>query len=91
MVQAYHDSGKKQVLTQAPTIQRSSQRLILCLAAYFTERNLYIQDISQAYVQLKSLLNQQFYVKPLKKLDLGQSNILRVLRPLYGVPKAGTH
>jgi hypothetical protein len=91
VVQAHHDSGKKQVLTQAPTIQRASQQLILCLAAYFTERNLYIQDISQAYVQSKSLLNRQFYVKPPRELDLRQGNILRVLRPLYNVPKAGTH
>ena len=65
--------------------------MILCLAAYFTERNLYIRDISQAYVQSKSLLNRQFYIKPPRELDLGQGNILRVLRPLYGVPKAGTH
>jgi hypothetical protein len=65
--------------------------LILCLAAYFTERNLYIWDISQAYVQSKLLLNQQFYVKPLRELNLGQDNILQVLRPLYSVPEAGTH
>ena len=91
VVQAYHDSGKKQVLTQAPTIQRSSQRLILCLTASFPDRNLYIRDISQAYVQSKSYLNRRFYVKPPKELDLGNGNILRVLRPLYGVPEAGTH
>jgi hypothetical protein len=91
VIQAHHNSGKKQVLTQALTIQRASQRLILCLAAYFTKRNLYIQDISQAYVQSKSLLNQQFYVKLLRELDLGQGNILQVLRPLYSVPEAGTH
>ena len=36
-------------------------------------------------------MNRQFYIKPLKEIDLGTGNILRILRPLYGVPEAGTH
>jgi hypothetical protein len=31
VVQAYNDKDKEFVLTQSPTIQRSSQRLILCI------------------------------------------------------------
>jgi hypothetical protein len=54
VVQAYNDEEKKLVLTQSPTIQRVSQRLILILTAMKINDNnnvhLYLRDISQAYV-----------------------------------------
>jgi hypothetical protein len=34
VIQAYNDDGKREILTQSPTIQRVSQRIILCIAAY---------------------------------------------------------
>ena len=89
VVQAYRDGEKKNILTQSPTIQRVSQRLILCLAASLP-RSLCVRDISQAYVQSKTSLNRPFYVKPPAGTDLGD-NLLKVMRPLYGVPEAGTH
>lgn len=45
VVQAYNDQGKELVITQAPTIQRASQRLILVLAAC-TELDIYLRGIS---------------------------------------------
>jgi hypothetical protein len=82
-------------LTQSPTIQRVSQRLILCLAAIYPDKRLYLRDISQAYVQSTTNLNRQFYIRPpteLKaQLGLGNNSILKVLKPLYGVPEAGNH
>jgi hypothetical protein len=51
VVQAYNDQQKSTVLTQSPTIQRISQRLILCITAIQQDTaDLYIRDISQAYV-----------------------------------------
>ena len=91
VVQAHNDEGKTSVLTQSPTIQRASQRVILCVAAILTDRELYLRDISQAYVQSTTNLNRQFYIKPLKEIDLSTSNILQILRLLYGIPEAGTH
>jgi hypothetical protein len=32
VIQAYNDHGKEVILTQSPTIQRASQRLIIALA-----------------------------------------------------------
>ena len=61
IVQAYNDQGKELVLTQSPTIQRVSQRLILCIAAMGYHK-LYLRDISQAYVQSTTTLNREFYV-----------------------------
>ena len=47
VVQAYNDQEKELVLTQSPTIQRISQRLVLCLAAMTQETtHLYLRDIS---------------------------------------------
>jgi hypothetical protein len=82
------------VLTQSPTIQRVSQRLILCIAAMGGYK-LYLRDISQAYVQSTTYLNRQFYVRPPQELQnelgLDKDSVLRVLKPLYGVPEAGNH
>jgi hypothetical protein len=56
---------------------------------------LYLRDISQAYVQSTTSLNREFYVRPPKELQnelgLGDDVILKILKPLYGVPEAGNH
>jgi hypothetical protein len=87
-------SDRKYVLTQSPTIQRVSQRLILCIAA-MGPHSLYLRDISQAYVQSATNLNREFYVRPPRELQnelgLGEDSVLKVLKPLYGVPEAGNH
>jgi hypothetical protein len=94
VVQAYNDQEKDIVLTQSPTIQRVSQRLILCIAA-MGHHTLYLRDISQAYVQSTTNLNREFYVRPPQELKselgLDEDSVLKVLKPLYGVPEAGNH
>ena len=62
VIQAYNNQEKEFVLTQSPTIQRVSQRLILCIAA-IELHSLYLQDISQAYIQSTTNLNCEFYVR----------------------------
>jgi hypothetical protein len=56
---------------------------------------LYLRDISQAYVQSTTLLNRDFYVNPprelVKHLNLRDDSVLKVVKPLYGVPEAGNH
>ena len=65
VVQAYNDDEKSLVLTQSPTIQRVSQRIILCITPMINSNaSLYLQDISQAYVQSTTLLNRDFYIRP---------------------------
>ena len=96
MVQAYNDESKHIVLTQSLTIQRISQRVILSIAA-MTAKNtgLYLRDISQAYVQSTTMLNRDFYVNPprelIKRLNLTDDSVLKVVKPLYSVLKAGNH
>jgi hypothetical protein len=90
MIQTYNDHDKTLVLTQSPTIQRMSQRIILALAAII-KHNLYLRDITQAYVQSKTPLNRQFFIRSPPELDLSKDSILRVVKPLYGVPEAEAH
>jgi hypothetical protein len=93
VVQAYKDAGKDMVLTQSPTIQRVSQRVILALTAmlHSAETGLYLRDITQAYTQSTTKLNRAFFVRPPVEMGLAQGTILRVVKPLYGVPEAGNH
>ncbi|OXV09105.1 hypothetical protein Egran_03132, partial [Elaphomyces granulatus] len=92
VIQAYNDDGKREILTQSPTIQRVSQRIVLCIAAS-TEFDLYLRDVSQAYVQSKTNLNRDVFAKPPKEIaDTFPPNaIMRIEKPLYGIPEAGTH
>jgi Reverse transcriptase (RNA-dependent DNA polymerase) len=91
VVQAYRDGEKDTVLTQSPTIQRASQRLILAFAVILPDVKLYLRDITQAYTQSKTCLNRAFYIRPPIELQLEEGSILRVVKPLYGVPEAGNH
>lgn len=91
VVQAYNDHEKETILTQAPTIQRMSQRLILALAAIHPHLNLFLRDITQAYVQSTTALNREFFVRPPIELGLPNTTVLKVIKPLYGVPEAGAH
>ncbi len=96
VVQAYNDESKHIILTQSLTIQRISQQVILNIAAITTENTgLYLQDILQAYIQSITILNRDFYVNPprelTKRLNLINDSVLKVIKLLYGVPKAGNH
>ncbi|KAI0994641.1 hypothetical protein K3495_g13539 [Podosphaera aphanis] len=52
MIQGYSDNDKKLILTQSPTIQRSSQRVILSLFPSIKKKKLSLRtrDITQAYI-----------------------------------------
>jgi transposase InsO family protein len=96
VVQAYRDDEKHTVLTQSPTIQRVSQRIILCIGAMRPGKiRLYLRDISQAYVQSNTLLIRGFYVRATgelaRLLGVEEGTILQIMRPLYGIPESGNH
>lgn len=91
VVQAYNDDNKHSILTQAPTIQRVSQRLLLCCATLVPNSKVALRDISQAYTQSTTRIQRNIFVKPVKELEIPSKTLLRVVRPLYGIPEAGTH
>jgi hypothetical protein len=63
VVQTFNDQDKNLMLTQSSTIQRVSQRLIVCLIAVFSKMNLYLKNITQTYVQSTTFLNRDFFVR----------------------------
>jgi hypothetical protein len=56
---------------------------------------LYLYNISQAYIQSITLLNCNFYINPpcelARELNLNNDSVLKVVKPLYGIPEAGNH
>jgi hypothetical protein len=95
VVQAYNDAGKETILTQSPTIQRASQRLILSLAPALRKLGMKLvsRDITQAYVQSTSFLNRQILCQIPREFEseFPKGTIMIVRKPLYGIPEAGTH
>jgi hypothetical protein len=95
VIQAYNDEGKEMILTQSPTIQRASQRIIVALTPSLSKRNicLSIRDITQAYVQSITSLNRLILAHLPKEIKskFPEGTIIVVRKPLYGIPEAGTH
>lgn len=95
VVQGYNDEGKRDLLTQSPTIQRSSQRLLLALAPSLRARGfkLAFRDITQAYVQSRSTLQRDIIAKLPKELvtKFAEGTVLHIVKPLYGIAEAGVH
>jgi hypothetical protein len=90
MIQTYNDHEKTLMLTQASTIQRMNQRIILVIAASINHR-LYLRNITQTYTQLKSSLNRMFFIQSSLDLNLLDDAILRIIKSLYDVSKAKAH
>jgi len=95
VIQGFADDGKRTILTQAPTIQRSSQRLILALAPSLLLRgqHLWLRDITQAYVQAAMPLNRTILAKLPTQIQhhYPDNTIMKVVKPLYGIAEAGTY
>jgi hypothetical protein len=92
MIQTYNDHEKTLMLTQAFTIQRMSQRIILAIAASINENHhLYLRDITQTYTQSKSFLNRMFFIRSFLDLNLSDDVILRIIKSLYDVSEIETH
>jgi hypothetical protein len=95
VVQTFNDQNKDLVLTQSSTIQRVSQRLIVCLTAVFSKMNLYLRNIIQTYVQSVTSLNRDFFVRSsvelIKHLDIVSNSILKMIKSLYDVSEADNH
>ncbi|EDU51042.1 conserved hypothetical protein [Pyrenophora tritici-repentis Pt-1C-BFP] len=95
VVQGYNDEGKHEILTQSPTIQRASQRLILALAPALLDEGMVVElrDITQAYPQAQTELFRTVLAHLPKELitKYPKGTIIRVIKPLYGIAEAGVH
>jgi Reverse transcriptase (RNA-dependent DNA polymerase) len=88
-VQAFKDN-KHALFVAAPTMQRSSMSLFFSIYAMM-KFEIHLLDISQAFLQSDSFLQRDIYARPPKELDVTVGCIVKVLRPLYGVPESPIH
>jgi hypothetical protein len=64
---------------------------MICLSVSLPDHQLHLRDITQAYVQSETTLIRDFYVEPPVEMNLTEEVILKVVKPLYGIPEAGNH
>ncbi len=55
------------------------------------DRETYIHDNSQAYVQSESMLSREIYLEPLAEKHIADEFILRAVKHLYGIPESGLY
>jgi hypothetical protein len=95
VIQGYNDHGKKRILTQSPTIQRMSQRLILAFALFLLRQgcSVELRNIIQAYPQSVIKFARDIYTTLPKELQAKypSDTIVRMIRPFYGIAEAGVH
>lgn len=95
VVCGFNDHEKATILTQAPTVQRASQRIVLALSPSLRQqgKEAMVRDISQAYTQSVTPLNRVVYLRLPHELKekYPQGTVLKVMKPLYGLAEAGLH
>ena len=91
VAQNYTDDEATAIPTKAPTVQRISQRVALCIAASMSSMNMYTRDITQAYIQSHTQLERDVYIRAPKEMELPPGYIIKVVKPLYGIPESGLH
>ncbi|KAH8193590.1 hypothetical protein TruAng_012245 [Truncatella angustata] len=96
VVQGYGDDSKDQILTQAPTIQRVSQRLILVLGPTLIKSYGMVgelRDITQAYPQAHDQLARHILavLPPELQAKYPEGTVLWIKKPLYGLAESGLY
>jgi hypothetical protein len=95
VIQGYQDQGKEAILTQSPTIQRCSQRVIMSLAPALIQQGMSVElrDITQAYPQAQTTLKRMILAHLPTELVTRylKDTLLHVIKPLYGIAEAGVH
>ena len=91
-IQGHLDPEKGKIVNEAPTILRSSTRLILTIAATLNFE-IWSRDVKQAFIQSEDTLQRELYVKPPKRPEfLSMINqppgLLQAVKPLYGLSES---
>lgn len=95
VIRGFNDEGNDVIITASPTIQRSSQRILLALAPSLAERGIFVwsRDITQAYTQSTTNLQRTIMAKIPSQIkgNYPEGTVIMVAKPLYGIAEAGTH
>ena len=93
VIQGDKDPDKGSVVTEAPTVLRSSVRMILTISQSF-KFSIWSRDVKQAFIQSKDPLGRSLYIKPPKKPDIlkllgkAPNSYLHALKPIYGLSES---
>ncbi len=93
IIQGHLDPGKATIVNDAPTVLRSSIRLILSLSQMY-DFPLWTRVVKQAFTQSAYQLARQVLIKPPNKPDLmpmmnhPPGSYLRALKPIYGLTES---
>jgi hypothetical protein len=90
VVQGYRDQLKKSLEHDTATSKQHSHRLLVGLAAIFGFR-LFSTDVTQDYLQSSKPLRRDVFIKASPDFGLTESDMIKLIRPLYGLADGGDH
>lgn len=86
MEQNYGYDQTAAIVTEVPTKQRFTQRLIVSVAAALNNLSVHTRDITQAYSQSRTKLEKDVHIKAPEEMDLPFSSVMKVVKSLCDIP-----
>lgn len=90
VVQGHTDAEKSLLVHNSTTLQEGSIRTLISIAVILGMR-LWTKDVSQVYLQYARQLIRNIYVRPTREFRLNSDQLLRLLKPLYGLSESGDY
>jgi transposase InsO family protein len=90
VVGGHRDREKSTLVHDSQTVRASAVRMLLAMAACF-DFEIWSTDVNQAYLQAATPLLRDVFIKAPDVLTLNQGELLRLLKPLYGLSEAGDY
>jgi hypothetical protein len=85
----HRDRDRRNLVQSATTLKQSSVRLLLALSA-LPGFEIWRMDVRKAYLQAASDLKRDIFIRP-DVLELTQDELLKVIKPLYGLSDSGDY
>jgi Reverse transcriptase (RNA-dependent DNA polymerase) len=89
-VQGFRNNKMTNLFHDASKSKQQSKNLLIGLAAIFGYR-IVSTNVTQAYVQSAELLMKDLHIKPSAEFELNANQVLKLLRPLYGLADSGDY